>query len=153
MGSKPGDEKVREVGRLLRSGRFGRPVHRVSSGMAGRKGTFEEPFEAGPRSLMVAVLTLALKDMMQDPNQTTTWPAKRIDAAKWFLGIGEEDGPGLSLEMIAREFDLDPEAIRGAVGAKERMDWEIQEMQRKRLSRSRRSRLGADIEEAMSHGE
>lgn len=125
---------------------------RASAGMGGRRGTFEEPFEAGPRSLMVAVFTLALREMTQDPNRLDTWPAKRIDAAKWFLGIGQDDGPGISLEMIAKEFDLDADMIRRVVKAEERMDWEIAEMQRKRLARSKRAGKNRAIDEAMNHG-
>lgn len=111
----------------------------------------EEPFEAGPESLLVAVLVLAVKDMNQAPS-TNSWPAKRIDAARWFLE-GEESEGGVSLSLVAKTFDLDPGKIREAVGAREKFEYEITELQKKRISKSRRARMSGQISEAMDSGE
>lgn len=140
---------------LVRVSLKNQPATKSSGGFTrpGVSGRMEEAFEAGPQSLMVAVLTVALKDMTQEARDRRTWPAKRMDAAKWFLGYGDDER-GISLKMIAEEFELDAEEIRQVVRAQERLDFEIAEMQRKKQMRGRgRAGKVREIEGGFSHGE
>lgn len=111
----------------------------INPGQNGNARRITTEHEAGPRSLLVAVFIQALKEMDGRAYNGKTWPKQRIEAAKWFLGHGEEND-GISLKLIAREFGLPVDAVQLMVGAEKKMNQAIDEL-KQRTVRQQQARL------------
>lgn len=91
-----------------------------------------EKRKTGARAILVAVLTQAVADLypgrIASPGKADkSRPLQRINAARWMLGIGEEDG-GVSLRMIAEELDLDREKILESLDVRRELTREIKQV-------------------------
>lgn len=93
----------------------------------------------GVKGLLLGVLTRAVQDLRWNENQKVTIGIK-LDAARWLLGIGEENGGGFACADAASVLGIDQEVLAEKIGAREK----LQELVQTKASRHKR-RAGADM--------
>ena len=97
----------------------------------------------GTRALLGAVLGQAVRDLVKSETRQC-WPEMKMNAAKWILGIGRENGGGVSIEDVASELGVSSRGIAEALGAEERLEGLIRQKAERRAAHSRRRKGGGD---------
>ena len=95
----------------------------------------------GTRALLGAVLGQAVRDLVRSETRQC-WPEMKMNAAKWILGIGSENGGGVSIEDVASELGVSSQGIAEALGAEERLEGLIRQKAERRAAHSRRRKGG-----------
>ena len=90
---------------------------------------------SGTRALLSAVLGQAVSDLTRKENARVCWPGLKINAAKWILGVGKDNGGGISIDDVADGLGVDPERIAEAIGAEQRLEELIREKANRRSAK------------------
>lgn len=86
------------------------------------------------RSLMAAVLENAVEDLNWKEDPKTCWRQMKMDAAKWLLGVGRENGQGIALTDVTELLGVDAQKVAKALGAEKKLrEWSDSKRRGKRV--------------------